>query len=392
MAEAARSAQISPEGVREELGRVLISPEFRTSKRSQEFLRYVVEHALNGQAELLKERTIGIDVFGRSTDYDPGEDATVRVKAGEVRKRLGLYYSEQGALDLIRIELPLGTYVPEFHTIEAHPVAPGPPASQVYVPREPASKTRGPLFIGLAALVCFVAAGIIWLRTRPANTALDQFWGPVLTGEAPVLLSAAFVPVYGLDADAHPKPSAEDFVLLNDQFVGGGDLIAISRLSSMLTGMGRPYRLKVGNEVSFQDLRTGPAILVGYSYTQWREISREMRFFIDGKRQPIGITDGGAPTSWSLPNLPANRRTDEDYAIISRVFHPDTRAMLVEVAGITQYGTDAAADLVTNPQLMTEALRGAPAGWQQKNLQLVLHVKVISGSPSSPKVLATHFW
>ena len=392
MAEAARSAQISPEGVREELGRVLISPEFRTSKRSQEFLRYVVEHVLSGQAELLKERTIGIDVFGRSTDYDPGEDATVRVKAGEVRKRLGLYYSEQGALDLIRIELPLGTYVPEFHTIEAHPVASGPPASQVHVPREPASKTRGPLWIGLAALVCFVAAGIIWLRTRPANTALDQFWGPVLTGEAPVLLSAAFVPVYGLDADAHPKPSAEDFVLLNDQFVGGGDLIAISRLSSMLTGMGRPYRLKVGNEVSFQDLRTGPAILVGYSYTQWREISREMRFFIDGKRQPIGITDSGAPTSWSLPNLPANRRTDEDYAIISRVFHPDTRAMLVEVAGITQYGTDAAADLVTNPQLMTEALRGAPAGWQQKNLQLVLHVKVISGSPSSPKVLATHFW
>ena len=105
---------------------MLISPEFRTSKRSQEFLRYVVEHALNGQADLLKERTIGIDVFGRSTDYDPGEDATVRVKAGEVRKRLGLYYSEQGALDLIRIELPLGTYVPEFHTIEAPPVAPFP--------------------------------------------------------------------------------------------------------------------------------------------------------------------------------------------------------------------------------------------------------------------------
>ena len=53
--------------------------------------------------------------------------------------------------------------------------------------------------------------------------------------------------------------------------------------------------------------------------------------------------------------------------------------MLVELAGITQYGTDAASDLVTNPDLMAEALRGAPAGWQQKNLQFVLHVKVISG-------------
>ena len=69
-----------------------------------------------------------------------------------------------------------------------------------------------------------------------------------------------------------------------------------------------------------------------------------------------------------------------------------THAMLVEIAGITQYGTDAAADLVTNPDLMAEALRGAPSGWQNKNLQLVLHVKVIAGAPSSPRVVATHFW
>jgi hypothetical protein len=392
MEEVARPAQVSPETVREELARVLSSTEFRTSKRSQEFLRYVVEHVLSGQADVLKERTIGIEVFGRSTDYDPGEDATVRVKAGEVRKRLGLYYSAHGSLDPVRIELPLGAYVPEFHAIETARAALESPASPAYLAPESAAKTRGPLWIGLAALICFAAAGIIWLRARPGHGALDQFWGPVLTGDAPVLLNAAFVPVYGLDSDAHPNPSVGDFVLLNDQFVGGGDLIAISRLSSMLTRMGRPYRLKVGNEVSFQDLRTGPAILVGYSYTRWREISREMRFFIDGSRRPIGITDGGAPTPWSLPNLPPDRHTEEDYAIVSRVFHPDTQAMLVEVAGITQYGTDAGADLVTNPELMAEALRGAPAGWQRKNLQLVLHVKVISGSPSSPKVVATHFW
>jgi hypothetical protein len=66
--------------------------------------------------------------------------------------------------------------------------------------------------------------------------------------------------------------------------------------------------------------------------------------------------------------------------------------MLVEIAGITQYGTDAASDLVTNPELMAEALHGAPSGWQAKNLQLVLHVKVISGAPSSPKVVAHYFW
>jgi hypothetical protein len=66
--------------------------------------------------------------------------------------------------------------------------------------------------------------------------------------------------------------------------------------------------------------------------------------------------------------------------------------MLVEIAGITQYGTDAAADLVSSPDLMAEALSKAPRGWQQRNLQLVLHVKVIAGSPSSPKLVAAHFW
>jgi hypothetical protein len=129
-----------------------------------------------------------------------------------------------------------------------------------------------------------------------------------------------------------------------------------------------------------------------------------MRYFIDGSRRPVGITDRGLATEWTLPNLPRDRRADEDYAIVSRVFHPDTQAMLVEVAGITQYGTEAASDLVTNPDLMAQALHGAegapgntrlqatPPDWQKKNLQLVIHVKVIAGTPASPKVIGRYFW
>ena len=104
------------------------------------------------------------------------------------------------------------------------------------------------------------------------------------------------------------------------------------------------------------------------------------------------VTDNGKPTSWTLPDLPRDRKTDRDFAIVSRVFHPDTHAMLVELAGITSYGTDAAGDLVTNPDLIAEALRGAPEGWQRKNLQLVLSIKVIGGTPTTPKVVASWFW
>ncbi len=398
-----RPARVSEEAVREELSRVLSCHEFRLSKRSQDFVRYVVEHTLSGREDMLKERTIGIEVFGRSTSYEPSDDATVRVKAGDVRKRLGLYYAEEGAQNPVRIELPPGTYVPEFRWSDVS--APVPEA--IIVPSEPAAPPPAPaeprslrnVYIAAGAiLLAIVIAALLWTRSRQAPTELDQFWAPVLKGTSPVSLCVAYVPVYGLNGGLKRDPAAakptqlDDFVLLTDQFVGGGDLIASSRVSAMLARMQHPYELRIGSDVSFQDLRAAPAILVGYSYTRWKEISNQLRYFIDTSREPVGITDNGKLTDLTLPNLPPDRRTSEDYAIVSRVFHPDTHAMLVELAGITQYGTAAAADLVTNSDLMAEALRGAPANWPDKNMQLVLHVKVISGTPSSPKVVKTYFW
>jgi hypothetical protein len=312
------------------------------------------------------------------------------VKAGEVRKRLGLYYATEGRQDAIRIDLPHGAYVPEFHPVEPH-AAGVVKHSEKVAPLAVQRLWAIPLGI---VLMLAVAAAVAWFATRPASTVVDQFWAPVLHGAAPVLLSTAYVPVYGVDPKMAPErpTKLEDFVLLTDQFVGGGDMLAVSRISGMLNRMHRPFRVKIGSDVAFQDLRTAPAVLIGYSYTRWRDISKELRFFIDAESRPRMVTDNSKPTQWSLPNLPADRRTAEDYAIVTRVFHPDTQAMLVEVAGITQYGTEAAADLITNPELLAEALHDAPQGWQNKNLQLVLHVKVISGTPASPKVVKTYFW
>jgi len=378
------------EQIREELDRVLASHEFRSSKRSQEFLRYVIDHTLRGQGEMLKERTIGIEVFGRPTSYDPSEDATVRVKAGEVRKRLGIYYAGEGAHNPIRIELPSGTYVPEFRR-GAHREPQVVPLPVVPVGEE-RTFTAGRAIAATAVLVAIALAA--WFVPWKPKSSLEQFWSPVLSGVSPVFVCAAYVPVWGLDREptAAQPVRVEDFVPLNDQFVGGGDLVATSRLTAMLVRMRQPFRLKVGNDVSFADLRSGPAILVGYSYTRWKEISKQMRYFIEVAPGFAGITDNGKRTEWAIANLPRDRRTDEDYAIVTRVFHPDTHAMLVEVAGITQYGTDAASDLVTNADLMKEEFQKAPAGWQGKNLQLVLKVKVIAGAPSSPKVVGRYFW
>lgn len=101
--------------VRRHLERILISPAFAGSKRTQDFLRLVVNHALDGDLGSLKERMIGAEMFGRPVSYDTGSDSVVRVRASEARKKLALFYSEDHAPSHIRIEIPSGSYVPRFH-------------------------------------------------------------------------------------------------------------------------------------------------------------------------------------------------------------------------------------------------------------------------------------
>src|ERR1700722_2766627 len=109
------------DAVLRELKNVLASPHFSSSKRYPALLQYVVERTLEGKSDLLKERTLGVEVFDRPPAYDTNADTVVRYTAGEVRKRLSLYYSELGHRPRVRISLPAGSYVPEFlHEPDQH--------------------------------------------------------------------------------------------------------------------------------------------------------------------------------------------------------------------------------------------------------------------------------
>ena len=376
---------ISDALVREELERVLSSHDFQASKLCQSFLRYVIDSALNGHTDSLKERTIGLEVFGKPPSYDPSEDAGVRVKAGEVRKRLRSYYLSQPADARVLIELPPGTYIPEFRLLKR--------AEQ----RAPAkSWVRSPLFwttLG-AVLLALALATFFWLRPHPAADSLDQFWSPVFQSHKAVFVCTAPVPVYSAvrNPGSEPPTRSEDFVLIPNRFVAVSDVNSATQIAEMFGKMGEPYKLRIGNDVSFRDLRTTPAVLVGFSYTQWHEIGEHFRYSIDLSHRPFGVSQDGTLTNWTIKTHPDDPELDEDYAIVSRVFYPGTNSIIVEITGISHYGTEAAADLVTNSALLQEALRGLPAGWQEKNLQIVLHVEVISGSPSVPTVVATHVW
>ena len=96
------------------MDRILSSPDFSASKRRKGFLRFVVEEALAGRAEIIKAYTIAVTVFGRSKDFDSQVDPIVSVEAGRLRRALAQYYLTAGINNPLRIEIPKGTYVPAF--------------------------------------------------------------------------------------------------------------------------------------------------------------------------------------------------------------------------------------------------------------------------------------
>jgi TolB-like protein/Flp pilus assembly protein TadD len=100
--------------VHHHLDQVLASHAFAGSRRTQDFLRLIVGHALHGEFDSLRERMIGAEMFGRPIGYDTGSDSVVRVKATDVRKKLAQYYIESKDKPTIRIDLPSGSYVPRF--------------------------------------------------------------------------------------------------------------------------------------------------------------------------------------------------------------------------------------------------------------------------------------
>ncbi len=372
------------EAVHAELERILGSAPFRGSRRSREFLCYVVGYALEGKTELLKERTIGVEVFERPTAYDTGEDSIVRVKANEVRKRLAQYYQEAGAGRAVQVELPSGSYVPEFRFLDPAPDAARPAG---------AARRRRPwlLAAGVAAVAC-AAALLVWRASTPPP--FDDFWRPVLASPRPVLLCVAHPPVFRMSSSfwesaGESIPRAR-ITRDPDHFVGVGDALALAELAAFFSRAGKASHMRIGTETSFADLRNSPAVLIGAFSNQWTmRIMRDVRFVFERDGSDYYIKDQLAPGQrWmNTPGDPSS-----DFAIVSRVFDSKTGDLVIAAAGLSHQGTRAAGELLTHPAYLENVLRAAPPDWPKRSLQLLLKAEVIGGTPGPPKVLASHYW
>lgn len=338
----------------------------------------MVERTLAAENDLLRERVIGTQVFGRSPDYEPGDDPVVRVRAAEVRKRLAQYY-QTCAYSGVRIDIPSGSYRAVFQLK---------PEQQSPAPAVQKTRRRWPWRRAVLALLAVAASAVTIRELRfPASSALDQFWAPVLASPKPVLIynatSALFRPV-------DSTGPAHEFLPVLGQYTCIGDAYASVVLGSLFSGKGKLYQMRYGSDLTFGDLRYQPSILIGAFNNSWTlQTTNELRFVFE--KHPT-IRDRVGNRLYTLPDLKPDGRTPEDYAIVSRVFDSKTGELLIAAAGITQYGTRAAGEFLTSSHLMTALAANAPRDWTKKNLQVLIHTKIVDETPGPPVVVASTFW
>jgi hypothetical protein len=369
----------------------------------------VVEHALDGPAESLKERSLGVEVFGRDPNYDTSQDPVVRSTAGEVRKRLAQYYLEPGRLDEIRITLPPGSYSPEIH-----------PPTEITVPaatiRLTGSRWR---WWWIAAGVMGIAAlgAVLLFAPFLRDTGLDRFWAPLIKTSSLAVMCVGQPRAYKIDPEiwrevetkieksSNPENTAalasipfKDITPTWDRHFSLVDVQAMLPLCQILTRKGKKIEIRGARVSSLADLRGKTCIFIGAFNNDWTmRLTSEMRFYFEqgSGANSMVIRDRRDPNrkGWAgSRNWPAPVDLATDYAIVTRAFNPTIEQTFVTVAGATGYGTYAAGELLVNEEYFAAALRDAPRGWDRMSMQVVLSVKVISGIAGPPKVLATYFW
>jgi len=394
--------------IQHQLERLLSNPHFSHSKRFPSFLRFIVREELEGRGDQLKERTLGIEVFGRHPSYDTTSDPIVRVTAAEIRKRIAQYYQDSGTPDELKISLPPGSYVPHFDWPRSQVVTDAPAgASYLELPlgetiAVPANVTPPPnhfqrlwLVSAIALIFCVAAGGWAWKRSRP--TTLDSFWQPVLSSNDPVTIcfpQSHFSSITLRDA-ADPTQQKHMDEPANGVIID--DLQPLVSLSGLLDMRHQRYSLR-GEDATLTDLRQGPTIFLGAFDNAWTlRLTRGLRFRFGNNPEmnQFWIEDTQSPTHqhWAIDrNVQEATNNYRDYAIVARFRDANTGQIAVVLAGIARGGTVAAGEFLTQVADMDSIRAQTPKNWAGQNMEFVLSTEIIDGRSSPPKVEATYFW
>jgi hypothetical protein len=421
--------------VRAELDSILKAPIFAQSGRCKRFLSYVVLETLTGNAAELKERTVGINVFDRTSDYDTGDDSIVRVTANEVRKRLAQFYGESSSVHPVQIAIPRGSYVPEFRiqptrrskkpeesretelvnsdglTPEASPSSEtgarpafptlAGPDSGTIEPAASPNRTRYKHYLTTAILLLLLGAAVVGVWRKRASNSIPDLWSSFLHSSNPVLVC---IDTHELQAPKSPALDGQRFVnmVLRKQIVALDDAAVLSSMASILGKMGIAFRLVGAEQTSLADLRRQPVILIGAIDNKWTiRLSEDLPYRIEvanppgsgaGKEPVASIIDSQHPgTRWSTDlSIPFNA-WKSDYAVIARVDDVTTGVPVLIEAGLGNTGTMAASESIASGAISPD-LAKEPSCRGKKNFEAVIETQIIDTKSGPPHVLRLTCW
>jgi hypothetical protein len=405
--------------VRGQLNRILAHPLFTNSKRYPVLLAYTVEQTLLGNASELKERTIGVEAFGREPDYDVNLDPIVRTTAAEVRKRLIQYYYSPDHAGEFVIELPVGSYVPVLRR-PATPLSdpavdpllpekadfvPGGSVARPYsqsVSEPPRFLLRRSGWIWIPVAIGLLMTGLIGflvgrLRTpspspgptEPSN--LARFWQPITATSSPITYCLG-VPTDAVDLQSRtiPEIPAGERGSLNVY-----DVIALARSIAPLVPKNGQFRVLAASDVGFAQLREGPSVMIGAFDNPWTmRITQDLPigFEYDDHVRRVVDRKGTRKKIWMLQWQVPGRSLARDYAVVARLHDKVTGQPVIILGGILGEGTEAASEVISNSAYLDAMLRNAPKNWDQLNLEAVVEANVIEGHPGPPTIVALEAW
>lgn len=375
----------------------------------------MVTRALDGQGSQLKERVLGIEIFDRPADYDTNIDPIVRVTAAEIRKRVDQYYQNPTHSQEIRLFLPSGSYAPQF-SWPGHPngfpdtgtLAPvkglSVPKTQPHPAAIDLSNSRSkPLSVRIKAVIfagaLLLALGSSWAALRGSHpTLVQQFWQPFVNSPDATLFCLADQPQYAsirLRDAADPQrvttlPDSMVTVIIDD-------VDPLVNIAGTLRSYGKNYRVLGESTTTLTDVRRSPSVFIGAFDNGWTlRLTAPLRFHFgnDASMTKFWIEDRNNPEKrdWLLDREQQKAEDYKDYAIVARFIPPDTDQISVVAAGIGRGGTVAAGEFLVNENRIEEISKQLPAGWQKKNIEVVLETQVIQGRSGPPRVKAVHVW
>jgi hypothetical protein len=404
--------------VRAELEKILSARILRGKETLRVLLTYLVEKTLDGGAGMLKEYTIGVEAFGKRADYDPQEDASVRVQIGRLRQKLEEYYRTEGARDPLVIELPKRRFELLFHERPAEVAAVSPDevtdrieATVVPVSPAPARVISWPSLLLGALGVVLLWAGWSFLGPRggarspvsavETSAELKDLWRPFLTSDRPITMAMTMRPFLRYDrgvvfdwglrslADEEREErlrelqlqlKTERLVPWEKIYTSFGEATGVFLLTRFFERYQRSLQLRRHDALTWEEIAEQNVIFIGSGKTgvPFHSIPVQLAFH---QREHVILNtnpkEGELAEFVTQPPQPDDYMQEEDYALISAVPSLHGRGEIIAFGGSSSSALWAAVEFMTEPRYARELVAKLKNsdGQLPRHYQVVIHAR-----------------